>query len=362
MPSRKLPLSIMRKRVEDDHEHMVETNMIALVEYSYVCPFSSRFSFYFCFYCNFHCANSVSLREHTSTHDPKKFKTIFKKRRQLKIDITKIDCRLCTTRIDDLTAFKEHITSVHARKYYTKIEDPFLKYRLSDDNITCIICNATFPYFDKLHKHMVEHYGNYTCDVCGALFMEESRLKLHLNTHEYRKYSCDLCDKIFTTQSAKDAHVEGIHEKIPIVGCSKCDSLFYTYAEKYKHMRETHDEKDQQYPCTKCDKVYNRKKSLNEHYRRCHLKLYRHQCEYCLQKFFTPLLLRDHLTTHTGEKNYRCEFCEKSYPRLKALQQHIRIHTNDRRFKCNVCNSAFIQKVSLKCHMKSHHPDYVCDK
>lgn len=350
-------LSIIRKPVAHDEEHMMETNLINLVENSYVCPFSNRFSCYFCFYCYRTFTMCDELRRHTSEHDPKKYKELFKKRNHPKVDITRIDCRLCDEKIDDLETFRLHLTGVHNKRYYD-IKYAFLAFRLTDANLVCIECGLNFPFFDKLLNHMVVHYSRFTCDVCGKAFLDEINLKTHLQSHSVKKYVCEVCSKEFCTEQAKEQHHNTAHSKDPSISCTKCDDLFFSYSLRQVHMEMAHGEAAR-FECSVCQKVYHRKRSLTEHFRRVHLKVKRHQCEFCSERFFTPALLRDHLTTHTGEKNYSCDYCDKCYPRLKTLQQHLRIHTNDRRYKCQICNSAFVQNVSLKCHMKSHHPDFV---
>lgn len=350
----------MRKPIDDDDEHMIETNLINLVENSYVCPFSTRFSSYYCFYCYKTFTETDELRSHTQSHNPKLYKSLFKKRNHPKFDITTINCRLCPEQIDDLATFRNHLTTVHNKRYYP-IKDPFLIFRLTDNNLTCVTCNATFPFFDRLFKHTIEHYSNFTCDVCGEALLNEAKLKSHMSMHDMKKNTCELCGKSFVSKQGKESHINKMHNATPSISCIKCDALFYSYYDRQHHMAQMHGDM-KEFACPKCDKFYHRKRSLSEHVRRVHLKVKRHQCEFCNERFFTPALLKDHLTTHTGEKNFRCNYCEKSYSRFKTLQQHIRIHTNDRRYRCQICNSAFVQNVSLKSHMKSHHPDFVVDK
>ncbi|KAF9812385.1 hypothetical protein SFRURICE_005496 [Spodoptera frugiperda] len=69
------PLSPPAKR-NIDNEQKILFNTITIVENSYVCPFNSSFSDYFCIYCRQGHTDPNRLREHTLTHDPKTFKDI----------------------------------------------------------------------------------------------------------------------------------------------------------------------------------------------------------------------------------------------------------------------------------------------
>ncbi|XP_050559522.1 transcription factor Ouib [Spodoptera frugiperda] len=345
-----------KKKQELDHDFMVYTNALTIVHNSYVCPFQNRISIYYCFYCRDQFTNPNELREHTLTHDPVElFQNTMENRKIPKIDITRIDCRLCNEKIDDLEVFKKHLTSVHGKMLYP-VTNEFLKFKLSLDNLICTECNGTFPYFDVLKKHMIDHFGTYICDVCGACFLERNSLRTHIKSHTKveESFPCEICGKNLKSKYSRYLHVATVHEKKPTVNCYKCEASFLSYALRNRHLIEVHGDK-RTFACKLCDKVYNRRKTLMEHNRRNHLKVYRHQCDLCDQRFYLPSRLKEHMATHTGERNFRCEFCDKSYPRLQSLQEHIRSHSNDRRYKCDICNSTFTQNGSLKNHMKSHH-------
>ena len=85
----------------------------------------------------------------------------------VKIDLTRIDCRLCGVKINDLEVFKRHISSVHNKKYYFSYKDSVLPFRLTRLEMKCAICDLLFPYFHALNKHMNEHFSNYVCETCG---------------------------------------------------------------------------------------------------------------------------------------------------------------------------------------------------
>lgn len=353
---------IKKKDQEIDHDYMTYCNALTIVENSYVCPFQNRISIYYCFYCRDQFTSPNELREHTLTHNPVQlFQNTMESRKIPKIDITRIDCRLCNDKIDDLETFKRHISSVHSKKIYP-VTNEFLKFKLSMDNIMCTECDAAFPYFDALKKHMIDHFGTYICDVCGACFLERNSLRTHIKAHNKveESYPCEICGKNLKSKYSRYLHVATVHEKKPTVNCYKCEESFLSYALRNRHLIEVHGDK-RTFACKLCDKVYNRRKTLMEHNRRNHLKVYRHQCELCDQRFYLPSRLKEHMATHTGERNFRCEFCDKSYPRLQSLQEHIRSHNNERRYKCDICNSTFTQNGSLKNHMKSHHGGYEMD-
>ncbi|VVC99809.1 unnamed protein product [Leptidea sinapis] len=355
----KRPLAEKRNTYDRDLDCMSEENLLTIIQYSYVVPFKNRRNNYYCFYCKDYYPKPEDLREHTVTHDTKPFQLLMGYKKMPKIDITRIDCRLCPMKINDIETFKHHIDQVHGKKIFFEAPDKLLLYRLTWNDLVCVMCSDVFEDFNTLNTHMVEHFSNFTCDVCGMCFLEKARLDAHLKRHkDNERHTCEICGKVFKSNHYKDMHVDIVHKKIAIIRCPRCDECFMSYALKNKHLTEAHGQK-RTYPCNLCDKVYNRQKTLTEHQRRNHQKVMKHQCEYCDQRFYLPSRLKEHMATHTGERNFRCEYCEKSYPRLKSLQYHIRTHTNDRRYRCQICGQAFIQNASLKSHIKSHHPE--CD-
>ncbi|XP_049883331.1 zinc finger protein draculin-like [Pectinophora gossypiella] len=339
-PETKLPAPKKAKppqkivKSEPDHQDMVYSNAVTMIINSYLCPFQNRISNYYCYYCRDQFTNPVELREHTLTHDPKKdFESMMENKKIPKIDVTRIDCRLCSDKIGDLPTLRSHLSTVHSLKMY-EVTNEFLTFKLSLDSVECTECGISFPYFDLLKKHMIDHFGTYICDQCGACFLEQNSLRTHIKSHSRVEtfFPCEICGKNLKSKYSRYLHIATVHEKKPTVNCYKCDSCFLSYAQRNRHLIEVHGDK-RTFSCKQCDKVYNRRKTLMEHMRRNHLKVFRHQCDLCDQRFYLPSRLKEHMATHTGERNFRCEFCDKSYPRLQSLQEHIRSHSNERRYK-----------------------------
>ncbi|KAI8426846.1 hypothetical protein MSG28_014528 [Choristoneura fumiferana] len=97
-----------------DKDDKLFHNCATIVENSYVCPFETSFSDYHCIYCREIFTDPKELRDHTMTHDPKKYKDLVIRNRKIpQIDVLRIDCRLCEEKIEDLDTFKKHIITVH---------------------------------------------------------------------------------------------------------------------------------------------------------------------------------------------------------------------------------------------------------
>ncbi|XP_063837031.1 zinc finger protein 782-like [Ostrinia nubilalis] len=338
-----------------DNDHKCFMNAVAIVQNSYVCPFDSSFSDYYCVYCRGMYTDPIKLREHTLSHDPSAFNEYAVTKKQLMLDILRIDCRLCEERIDDIDILKNHLITSHDVKLHD-VTNEFLKFKLTINNLTCIECNGTFSFFHALKKHMAEHFGSCICDVCGAHYFEERMLSLHMRCHQKtdEEFTCDECGKTFKSKHSRNLHVARLHRKEAAYECNKCDEVFYSYSLRYRHMIEAHGER-RIFPCEHCDRVYDSRKSLREHNRRSHLKIFRHQCEVCDKRFYLPSRLKEHMATHTGERNFRCEFCGKSYPRLRGLKVHMQSHSAEKRYKCTLCSASFTQNVNLTSHIRRQH-------
>ncbi|CAH2062225.1 unnamed protein product, partial [Iphiclides podalirius] len=404
--SERLPMSKVQQLMrERDPSYMTETNILTIVEYSFACPFKCRHNHLLCYYCGESFAEPGMLRRHTGDHhQPRRFK-VTEHKSMVKLDLTRIDCRLCPASIRTLDEFKSHVAG-HGKLYYPGLQDPVLPFHLGDGGeLCCALCDSRFPYFHALNKHMNVHYSNYVCETCGLGFVDRGRFVMHQQRHERGDYPCEACGKSFRAQYNRDLHVDRVHRKRARVYCPKCDARLMTYQQKLRHLVEVHGEQPLRFPCGLCERVCDTRRSLTIHRRkdhlkdyRCagvggigwfwyrrlsltihrrkdhlkdyrrrsltiyrrkdHLKDYRYECHCCGHKFFTRFALNNHMPTHTKERNFKCKVCEKSYPRLKTLKDHMRIHTNDRRYRCHVCGQAFIQNCSLKGHMKSQHPEY----
>lgn len=349
----------MKPYIDKDYNSL--QNAITIVKNSFVCPFFTIYGDYHCMYCREMFTDPSELRVHTLKHDPATYKDVVESKKNLLIDIDRIDCRLCPTNIDNIDSLKTHLTTAHGQKIHKETSNEFLKFKLKLGLLSCTECGLSCNSFQALKRHLAVHFGSFICEECGTHYFEERLLTFHkkrahnTDSNKHEDYVCDRCGKNFRSKKGKSYHVAKIHEKEPVFACNKCDEVFLSYHLKYKHKMEEHGEK-RSFPCSSCDKIYNNRKALREHNRKNHLQLLKHKCPLCDRRFYVPSELKDHMTSHTGERNYRCEYCGKTYPRLKALKVHMESHNTEKKYKCGLCTASYTQLNNYKNHVKSKHP------
>ncbi len=150
---------------------------------------------------------------------------------------------------------------------------------------------------------------------------------------------------------------------------------FRTNEKLYIHLTKKHGA-PRTHPCSEsgCNKAYNSKAELGNHFRAIHSKICPFTCQFCGKSFSRANVFRDHERRHTFR--YKCEKCQQSYITNLGLKRHIcgagrapwgtrqpKTHRTrkvvplaERLHPCNQCNSAFSTKDNLKSHLKLHSP------
>lgn len=316
---------------------------------------------YVCCYCNDQYHNPADLKKHNlefhgDKYNPVTARVIKNSRKLVKLDITGLQCKLCSSDIPSLEQFVDHIQNDHKKNIFTDIKNKIVPFKFGNDDIRCCICSNIFEKFKKLQEHMHTHYRNYICEQCDLGFVTLTSLKNHSERHKLGVFKCKFCPKVSDTLRKKQSHERAVHILGYLVSkCGYCSERFKNPKHKDEHLAKVHGVQIPTFKCQACDRTFQNKRAFTIHTKRDHLMERKHKCSQCEMNFFSSGLLKEHLTKHSKVKAFQCDVCQKSYAQKKTLTQHMRIHLDDRRFKCNHCGQAFVQKCSWKGHMKNKH-------
>ncbi|KAG7298300.1 hypothetical protein JYU34_017899 [Plutella xylostella] len=309
---------------------LLRANTLTLLANSTVCVFQWNKSRYRCFCCKEPFSNMTSLREHTqAAHTLKTIekKIILQQNRLVKVEVSSLQCKICSKPLTDLNMLKRHLVESHEVEFGLSKEDLLVPFKLETEDLQCQLCSEKFTLFRLLNIHMNKHYQKQVCHICGAGFSNLVFLNLH-KTRSHKPLKCNECNLEFGSRSEKkdhDVHVHNVKlERKLRFPCPFCQERFFQENFKVQHLVEKHGMARPEHKCPVCLKVYITKSLCNNHVKNVHMKEKNRECDVCHMRFYTKSDVARHRVTHTGEKNFSCNLCNNLFASKDSLRRHLK--------------------------------------
>ncbi|XP_052746269.1 zinc finger protein 626 [Bicyclus anynana] len=307
-----------------------------------------------------------------------------------------VECPVCKMRYKTREAFLAHNLS-HSTRYNCTLCDFFSmnsttarmheRWHMGLKHI-CPHCNEEFSKITSYITHLrLKHPSDFICCHCGFSFISQKGLKFHiLRTHRKDKLEepagphCEQCKVRFSSQAAFEQHLKvspkhsqpGIRKRNdrrtnfkdvvpPYITCELCGTKLKDFSMYSQHFKSEHpgDVRAQHAPrtgetlCEQCGQSFQNGFLLRQHMTK-HTGQKDYQCDVCQKRFRTKLFLFRHMDTHAPSPQYSCPICGKLFSSPSSRNRHEKIHT-EKAFKCNICGKAFSQADTRSSHVAHVH-------
>ena len=140
-------------------------------------------------------------------------------------------------------------------------------------------CNKSFFELKRLNEHQKTHKRPIKCTFdqhCKKTFARKLELQIHIKTkhliNDNSFEKCKFCDRKFSSLNNLRTHIKCVHDACvnPFV-CRKCHKQFNRKSSLQSHWK-THKNKDklEKFSCKQCESTFTFKYNLNKHMRNYH--------------------------------------------------------------------------------------------
>ncbi|GAB0099813.1 hypothetical protein DMENIID0001_157020 [Sergentomyia squamirostris] len=237
--------------------------------------------------------------------------------------------------------------------------------------LKCSVCIKLFTTKNDLMSHLRKHSRKYSCQHCGAIFLQRIQLLKHEQQHlngrftskEYEKPRCNPLEIVQFEITEIKEEVESSHEPESSgkgsnpVQCQNCFQFIPTKRELRRHMDSVHSVSC---TCFICSKIFPGKEQIRRHMR-CHLTDSLPRCNYCLRRFNSLQITREHqkicrhIQKSLTDSTLECSICKKILASRITLKIHIKRHLEFTPLKCEYCLKAFKLASKKQEHMRLFH-------
>ena len=295
-------------------------------------------------------------------------------------------CSFCSLDIVHYQGLLTHMRNQHSSLYKDSAK-LFQRLPESDFFHFCNLCNAGFPNFETMNRHLISVHKD-IFDITDKQNLAKSKSQTGTEMFSHKKASCPSCNISFENQLALSWHMFMMHMS------SACKSQSIDQNNRNKsllRLRTKTSDKSQKQKEKKnatrsrgktSDKsqkqrekknairresfasgnesrqsVYNAKKSVGN-------SKAEHVNEMSGQTFIRVDSFKRHRTrVVSGQYDCICELCGKWYSRMDKLKDHIRTKHLNIRYRCDFCNVTLKARTgTMKNHMENHFGLVVKDK
>lgn len=270
-----------------------------VLRYSTAYPFTLEArKFIKCILCNETFDDPLAFRNHMDLQheevDKSDLVNINTEKSVTRVDITYLHCKLCKTPIESLEMFANHLANIHDLPTVDKVRW-LVPVRLETNRYVCVLCDKKYTGWSQLFQHSGTHFSRYMCSGCGKNFETRHGLLQHLRNHHSHEFDifCIRCKQIFPSKQSLKRHTVSEEYCFPYC-CNICKQRFLFWERRQEHLVEVHCIAKKSYPCSECDRVFEKRTLYYNHFK----------------------------AAHTGD--FKCSYCDKQYASNKQLKLHIK--------------------------------------
>jgi len=276
----------------------------------------------------------------------------------------------------------KHEKNLSSRKVVQEMKPQVIRKKrvlmanLDPHELSCDVCNKTFPALYKLKIHKLIHSTDFPfiCTNCGKGFNNKYKMHSHEKKHRdgildpvkpkpikqpnppkpVRHLYCNECHEEFSMVKDLKKHIQ-IHKVKEQIICVHCGTICRSQKNLITHLKVVHNDHDSGLKCScgVCGKKFEKLSNLEDHIMR-HNTIKHFACMYCPKRCATKQDLDRHLRSHSGDANLVCQICSRAFVHRKTYMHHVRKHLGQKPYQCKPCNKDFGALNTLKKHQKSH--------
>lgn len=217
----------------------------------------------------------------------------------------------------------------------------------------CSICGRKYKTLKQLFDHdkLIHAKGNIYCEIC----LEQKKTKQCLFDHYKYEHLSKNQNESELVEKSKPPMVKILDN---VEAHSSTSGLNYSYL-KYTNQSlkslQTEFEDTQINLESDIENINHNKSNVHSFQKNDLIRGLidrKHQCKWCMLRFYTKSQLKQHESTHTNSVLY-CPICDKEFTHKDRLSGHMKCHMEPS-LECKVCGKKFKRLCNLYNHELVH--------